>query len=229
MAEKLNINEWAEEERPRERLLAQGARALTNAELLAILIGSGNTDESAVELMRRILVDAGGSLKQLGRLSYTELCRYKGIGAAKAVTLMAACEIGKRRAEEPPVSRPVMNSAEAIYRHFRPLMQDLAYEECYVLLLNQQLQLLDTQMVGMGGLSDVSVDLRRVLHLALMGNAAAIALCHNHPSGSCHPSEADNVLTERLHLACQHIGIRLIDHLIFTDTAYYSYADEGRW
>lgn len=229
MAEKLNINQWAEDDRPRERLLSQGARALSDAELLAILIESGSTEESAVALMRRILADAEGSLKQLGRLSFAELCQYKGIGAAKAVTLMAACELGKRRAEEPAVARPLLTSSEKIYRHFVPLLSDLSYEECHVVLLNQQLRLIDTKLVGTGGIAGVSVDVRKVLHLALLGNAAAIALCHNHPSGNCTPSEADNALTDQLRSACVQVGIRFIDHLIFTDEAYYSYADKGRW
>lgn len=222
--DKLSIHQWAEADRPRERLLRHGAGILSDAELLAILIGSGSTDESAVGLMRRILDSVDGSLKRLGRLSLSELCAYKGIGTAKAVTLMAACELSKRRAEEAPLERPTMASARDIYRYFLPKMQDLMYEECHVLLLNHRLQAIESRMVSSGGIASATVDIRRVLHYALMANATAIALCHNHPSGTSAPSSADDHLTTSLQKACEAVNLRFVDHIVLADGNYYSYA-----
>lgn len=224
--DKLNINQWAEADRPRERLLAHGAGALSDAELLAILIGSGSTDESAVALMRRILDSVDGSLKRLGRLTLAELCNYKGIGTAKAVTLMAACELSKRRAEEAPLERLTMDSASKIYHYFLPKMQDLMYEECHVLLLNHRLQVLESRMVSSGGISSASVDIRRVLHYALVANASAIALCHNHPSGTSEPSISDDCLTDSLRKACEAVNLRFVDHIVLADGNYYSYTSQ---
>lgn len=222
--DKLSIHQWAEADRPRERLLRHGAGMLSDAELLAILIGSGSTDESAVGLMRRILDSVDGSLKRLGRLSLSELCAYKGIGTAKAVTLMAACELSKRRAEEAPLERPTMASARDIYRYFLPKMQDLMYEECHVLLLNHRLQAIESRMVSSGGIASATVDIRRVLHYALIANATAIALCHNHPSGTSAPSPADDHLTTSLQKACEAVNLRFVDHIVLADGNYYSYA-----
>ncbi|WP_181215526.1 RadC family protein [Phocaeicola faecicola] len=225
---KLNINQWAEEDRPREKMMLHGAGALSNAELLAILIGSGSTDESAVELMRKVLADYRNSLSELGKSGVEELCRYKGIGPAKAITLLAASELGRRRKEEGTLERLQIRSSEDIYRLFYPLMCDLPVEECWVLLLNQAGKVIDRIRISQGGLASTAVDIRCVLREALIRRAVSMVLCHNHPSGNLRPSREDDRLTESLRQAAVTVNLRLLDHVIVTDGKYYSYADEGR-
>ena len=228
MVEKLTITQWAEEDRPREKMMLHGVSALSNAELLAILIGSGNTEDSAVELMRKVLNDYRNNLNELGKASIDELCRYKGIGPAKAITILAASELGKRRKEEAIEERPAILSSRDVYQCLHPLMCDLPTEECWVLLLNQANKLIDKVKVSTGGLSATAVDVRCILREALMKRASAIALCHNHPSGSIRPSREDDLLTKQVAQASECMNIRLVDHVILTDGAFYSYADEGR-
>ena len=228
MAERLTITQWAEEDRPREKMMLHGVSALSNAELLAILIGSGNTEDSAVELMRKILADYRNSLSGLGKASIDELCRYKGIGPAKAITILAASELGKRRKEEGAEERPAILSSKDVYECLYPLMCDLSTEECWVLLLNQASKVIDKVKISTGGLAATAVDVRCILREALLKRAPAIALCHNHPSGSIRPSREDDRLTEQLFRACQTMNIRLVDHVILTDGRFYSYLDEGR-
>lgn len=225
---KLNINQWAEEDRPREKMRMHGVSSLSNAELLAILIGSGNTEDSAVDLMRKVLNDYHNNLSELGKASIDELCRYKGIGSAKAITLLAASELGRRRKEEEVRERLQILSSRDIYECFYPLMCDLATEECWVLLLNQACRVIDKVKIGAGGLSATAVDVRCVLREALLKRATFIALCHNHPSGNVRPSKEDDRLTHKLLTACQTMDIRLMDHIVLVDGCYYSYADEGR-
>lgn len=228
MNDKLNINQWAEEDRPREKMMMHGVSSLSNAELLAILIGSGNTEDSAVELMRKVLAEYHNNLNELGKASVDELCRFKGIGPAKAITILAASELGKRRKEEDIRERLSIVSSKDVYECFYPLMCDLPTEECWLLLLNQASKVIDKVKVSTGGLSATAVDVRCILHEALLKRASAIALCHNHPSGNIHPSREDDRLTEQLRQACQIMNIRLVDHVILTDGCFYSYADEGR-
>ena len=228
MAEKLNINQWAEEDRPREKMMLHGVSALSNAELLAILIGSGNTEDSAVELMRKVLNDYHNNLAELGKASIDELCRFKGIGPAKAITILAASELGKRRKEEGVEERRSILSSKDVYECLYPLMCDLPTEECWVLLLNQASKLIDKVKISAGGLSATAVDVRCILREALLKRASAIALCHNHPSGSIRPSREDDLLTKQVAQASGCMNIRLVDHVILTDGAFYSYADEGR-
>ena len=229
MEKKLNINEWAVEDRPREKMMLHGVGALSDAELLAILIGSGNREETAVELMRRILASCHNDLNELGKMGLEELCTFKGIGDAKAVAILAASELGKRRASaERSRERTTITSSKDIYAYFHPLLCDLSVEECWVLLLNQALKVIDRVRVSTGGLAGTAVDIRLVLREALIRRAPAIAVCHNHPSGNTCPSNEDNRLTERLAKSAAVMDIRLIDHLVLTDGAYYSYADEGR-
>lgn len=228
MAERLTITQWAEEDRPREKMMLHGVSALSNAELLAILIGSGNTEDSAVELMRKVLADYHNNLSELGKASIDELCRFKGIGPAKAITILAASELGKRRKEEGVEERRAILSSKDVYECLYPLMCDLPTEECWVLLLNQALKVIDKVRVSAGGLSATAVDVRCVLREALLKRAVAIVLCHNHPSGSVHPSREDDALTVEVKKASQLMNIRLMDHLILTDGQFYSYADEGR-
>ena len=228
MTERLTITQWAEEDRPREKMMMHGASALSNAELLAILIGSGSAEESAVELMRKILNDYHNNLNELGKASIDELCRYKGIGLAKAISILAASELGKRRKEESVKERIAILSSKDVYECFYPLMCDLPTEECWVLLLNQASKIIEKTKISAGGLSATAVDVRCILREALLKRASAIVLCHNHPSGNIRPSKEDDLLTRHVAQASECMDIRLVDHIILTDGAFYSYADEGR-
>ncbi|HCD77787.1 MAG TPA: hypothetical protein DEQ27_05650 [Prevotella sp.] len=228
--ENLAITQWAEEDRPREKMLALGAQALSNAELLAILIGSGSPGESAVNLMKRVLNDCGNNLNSLGKMTVSELTcsKYRGLGPAKAITILAACELGKRRQTEKAADRPRMDSALAIYELMHPKMQDLATEQAWVLLLNQNFKLIRALQISNGGISETAVDVRIILKEALLANATVVALCHNHPSNNANPSGDDDRLTQRLKKACETMRIYLLDHVIITDGAYYSYMEKGR-
>jgi DNA repair protein RadC len=225
--DKLTIKRWAEEDRPREKMISKGAQALTNAELLAILIGSGNDEDSAVGLMQKVLAAYDNSIDRLGRLSVDELCRFKGIGPAKAVTILAACELGRRRAVEQPERRQIRSAAQ-VYDYYYPLLRDLPVEECHVMLLNQSARVIDSVRIGMGGLTETVVDVRLILREALIKRATSLILCHNHPSGNLRPSTHDDKLTRQVQEAARLLNISLIDHIIFTDEGYYSYADEGK-
>lgn len=228
MRRKLSINEWAQEDRPRERMMLHGASALSNAELLAILIGSGSAEESAVALMRKVLDEYQNNLSALGKAGVGDLCRFKGIGPAKAVTILAASELGKRRMEEEPLERRTIRCSTDIYKLFYPVMCDLPVEECWILLLNQSSKVIDRIRISSGGLASTQVDVRCILREAILKRAVSIILCHNHPSGSVAPSRDDDRLTEALRRASETMNIRLLDHLIMTDGTYYSYSDEGR-
>lgn len=227
MSEKLNINQWAEEDRPREKLSQKGAGELSNAELLAILIGSGNAQEDAVSLMQRVLASCDNSLSRLGRFSVEELCRFQGIGPAKAITVLAACELGNRRAMERP-EKIIIRSARQVYEYYYPVVCDMATESSHVLLLNQSSRVIKSVTISRGGLSETLVDVRVVLREALLSQATGIILCHNHPSGNVRPSRQDDQLTARLCEAAKTINITLVDHVIVSDGGYYSYADEGK-
>ena len=225
--EKLNINQWAEEDRPREKMMALGPQALSDAELLAILIGSGSTKESAVDLMKRVLSDCRNNLNTLGKMTIRQLCEYKGIGEAKAITIMAACELGKRRQQEKAEERPDVGTATLIYNHMHPILQDKDVEEFWILLMNQNHRLIKKMCIAHGGISEVSVDIRIIIREAVLANATILAVCHNHPSGSLAPSRMDNDLTYSIQNACKLMRIRFLDHIIITDGAYYSYHEEG--
>jgi DNA repair protein RadC len=225
---KLNINEWAEEDRPREKMANLGAEALTNAELLAILIGSGSTKESAVDLMKRILGDCNNNLNTLGKMGVRELCQYNGIGEAKAISILAACELGKRRQMESPEERPDLSSATRIYNLMRPVMQDLDVEEFWLLLMNQDYRLIRKVRISHGGITETAVDIRIIMREAVLVNTTILAVCHNHPSGSLTPSRADSELTTAIKRACELMRILFMDHVIVTDGHYYSFHEQGR-
>lgn len=227
---KLNINQWAEEDRPREKMERLGAAALSNAELLAILIGSGSTEESAVDLMKRVMTDCGNNLNTLGKMTIRELTsnRYKGLGPAKAITILAACELGKRRQAEKAAEREKLDSAVAIYEYMHPKMQDLSEEEAWALLMNQNCKLIKAVQLSHGGITETAVDVRVIIKNALLCNATVIALCHNHPSNNARPSGEDDRLTKRVKDACAIMRLYFLDHLIITDGAYYSYNEDGR-
>ena len=226
--DKLNINQWAEEDRPREKLMRLGAAALTDAELLAILVGSGSPKEDAVSLMKRILADCNNNLNSLGKLAIRDLCQYNGIGEAKAITILAACELGKRRQMEKAEERPDLGTATFIYNHMHPVLQDSDVEEFWVLLMNQNHRLIKKLCISRGGITEVAVDIRIIMREAVLANATIIAVCHNHPSGSLRPSKPDDDLTFSLLKASQLMRIKLLDHVIVTDGNYYSYHEEGR-
>lgn len=228
MKNRKSIHEWSEDDRPREKLMRKGASALSTAELLAIVIGSGSADESAVELMRRVMDDCQQKLSVLGKQDIRQLCTYKGIGPAKAVSIMAVAELGKRRQEEPPLKRPQLLSSESVYQYFHPLLCDAPVEECWAAYLNQASYVIGTSCISRGGISTTLVDVRCVLREALLQRATAFILCHNHPSGHVRPSADDDRLTRTMFEAAKTINIRLVDHLVLTDGAYYSYNDEGK-
>jgi DNA repair protein RadC len=226
--DKLNINQWAEEDRPREKLMRQGASALSDAELLAILVGSGSAKEDAVTLMKRILSDCNNNLNTLGKMTIHQLCDYNGVGEAKAITILAACELGKRRQMEAPEERPDLGTATRIYNHMHPVLQDLDVEEFWLLLMNQNHRLIKKLRISHGGITEVAVDIRIIMREAVLANATILAVCHNHPSGNLHPSQMDNLLTNNLENACDMMRIHFLDHVIITDGHYYSYHEEGQ-
>ena len=202
--------------------------SLTNAELLAILIGSGNTEDSAVDLMKRILSDCDNSLNALGKMSIKELMDYKGIGEAKAISILAACELGKRRQSEEVAQRKDLGSAHAIYQFMRPKMQDLDVEEAWVVLLNHNYKLIKAERISRGGITETAVDVRLIVKSAVLNNATIVALVHNHPSNNTRPSKDDDRLTERVKKACEVMRLYMLDHVIVTDGAYYSYREQGK-
>ncbi len=228
LSSKLNINQWAEEDRPREKMERLGAEALSDAELLAILVGSGSPQEDAVSLMKRILSDCNNNLNTLGKMTLRQLCEYNGVGPAKAITILAACELGKRRQMEKPEERPDLGTATKIYNHMHPVLQDCDVEEFWLLLMNQNNRLIKKVRISHGGITEVSVDIRIIMREAVLANATIIAVCHNHPSGNLRPSTADNDLTNQLQRACQLMRIHFMDHVILTDGNYFSYRETGR-
>lgn len=226
--QKLSINQWVEEDRPREKMIQKGAEALTDAELLGILIGSGSTDESAVSLMQRILAACDNNLNQLAKWEVRDFAHFKGMGPAKSITVMAALELGKRRNLQMQAERKHIRSSADIYKLFHPLLCDLPTEEFWVLLLNQASKVIDKVRISRGGIDQTTADVRTILREALIKRATQIALVHNHPSGNLHPSNDDLRLTQAAQRAAATMNIRLIDHLVITDGSYYSFNDEGR-
>ena len=223
---KLTLKQLAEADRPREKMMQKGAEALSDAELLAILIGSGNTEESAVTLMQRILSAAGNNLNQLGKWEIRDFAAFKGMGPAKSLTIMAALELGKRRKWQRN-ERAVIRSSADIYDIFHPLLCDLPTEEFWILLLNQASKVIDKIRISRGGIDQTSADVRTILREALLARATQLVLIHNHPSGNTRPSTDDRRLTEMVQQAARTMNIRLTDHLIVTDGSYYSFHDEG--
>ena len=228
MNNKLNINQWAEDDRPREKMERLGPQALSDAELLAILVGSGSSKEDAVTLMKRILSDCNNNLNTLGKMTIQQLCEYNGVGPAKAITILAACELGKRRQMDKPEERPDLGTATKIYNHMHPVLQDCDVEEFWLLLMNQNYRLIKKIRISHGGITETAVDIRIIMREAVLANATIIAVCHNHPSGNLRPSQYDNDLTSQLQRACQLMRIHFMDHVILTDGSYFSYQETGR-
>lgn len=224
---KLSIKQWAEEDRPREKLLLKGVSALSDSELLAILIGSGNDRQSAVELSKEILLEAGNDLNRLARMGVNDLVNnYRGIGHAKAVTIIAALELGRRRKTTGEPRKKIVTSMDA-YEQFLPLLGDLNHEETWALLTDRSNQVISTLQVSRGGIAGTVVDIRLILREALTRYATGLFLGHNHPSGNLTPSSQDVSITKKLKEAALYMDIVLLDHIIVGGDAYFSFADEG--
>lgn len=224
---KLGIKSWAEEDRPREKMMGKGRHVLTEAELIAILIGSGSRDETAVELSKRILASVGNNLNDLGKLSIKELIKFKGIGEAKAISVMAAMELGRRRKETTEIKKEKITTSKDVFDIMNPVMLDLPHEEFWLLTLNRASLVIKKEMISRGGVAGTVVDTKIIFKAAIEHYASSIIICHNHPSGNLKPSEADIRITKTIRDAGKLMEIPLLDHLIITDTGFYSFADEG--
>lgn len=222
-----SIKNWSQGDQPREKLLNKGKAALSDAELLAILIGSGNRDESAVALCKRILASTSNSLSELGKLSIKQLMEFKGIGEAKAVSVIAALELGRRRRGEEALEKTKITSSASVFELMQPILGELQHEEFWIIYLNNSNKVIHKNQLSKGGITGTLVDVRLVLKNALEVGATGLILAHNHPSGTLKPSEADKQITQKLKAAAQSLDIKVFDHLIVTEKAYFSFADES--
>jgi len=223
----LSIKSWAEDDRPREKLLLKGKTALSDAELIAILIGSGSRSESAVDLSKKILRSIDNSINKLGKLSVLDLQKFKGIGEAKAISIITALELGRRRRLEQAIELPKITSSKMAFNIMQPIIGELQHEEFWIIFLNNSNKVLSKQQSSKGGLTGTLVDVRLVFKKAIELCATAIILCHNHPSGKLQPSNADKLITTKLIKAGETLDIKVLDHLIITENAYFSFADES--
>lgn len=221
------INQWAEDDRPREKFILKGKSALSDSELLAILIGSGSRNESAVQLCQRILASTNNNLNQLGKLTIKQLTNFKGIGEAKAISIAAALELGRRRKLEDSVELDKVTSSKSVFEIMHPIIGDLLHEEFWVLYLNNSNKVVYKTQISKGGMAATVVDVRIIFKFALEQNATSIILVHNHPSGKLMASDPDISITKKVKLAGQHIEVKVLDHIIITDKGYYSFNDEG--
>jgi len=221
------ITHWSEDDKPREKLMLKGKSALSDAELIAILIGSGSRNESAVELSKKILAGVNNNLNLLGKLSIAQLMQYKGIGEAKAISIIAALELGRRRRSEDALDLVKITSSKAIFELMQPIIGELPHEEFWIVYLNNSNKVLSKSQLSKGGITGTLVDVRIVFKLALEIGATALILCHNHPSGTLVPSEADKQITKKLKLAGDSLEVKVLDHLIITEVNYFSFVDEG--
>lgn len=222
-----SIKNWSEDDRPREKLLQKGKSTLSNAELIAILIGSGSRNESAVALSKRILAAVALNLNELGKLSASDLMQFKGIGEAKAVTIVAALELGRRRRGAEALEKKKITSSNSVFELMQPIIGELPHEEFWIVYLNNSNKVLQKALLSKGGITGTLVDVRLVLKTALQLGAVGIILAHNHPSGTLRPSQADKQITQKLKIAGESLDIKVLDHLIITEKAYFSFADES--
>ncbi len=222
-----SIKNWKEDDRPREKLVLKGKNTLSDAELIAILIGSGNKSESAVHLAKRILTFVKNNLNELGRLSVNDLIGFKGIGKAKAITIITALELGRRRRLEEALERPKVTSSKAVFNIMQPIIGELNHEEFWVLYLNNSNKIIYKNQLSSGGITGTLVDIRMLFKKALELSTIAVILCHNHPSGSLKPSKADLDLTRKIQEAGKILDIKVLDHLLITEKAYFSFADSN--
>jgi DNA repair protein RadC len=221
------INQWAEDDRPREKLLLKGKSALSDSELLAILIGSGSRNESAVQLCQRILAANNNQLSQLGKMSVPKLMTFKGIGEAKAISIVAALELGKRRRMETVEDLSKISSSKSVFEIMHPLLGELPHEEFWVLFLSNSNKVIHKSQLSRGGITGTVVDIRLLFKIALEYHATSIILVHNHPSGKLQASDADKDITKKLKLAGEQLDIKILDHVIVTENGYLSFQDEG--
>jgi DNA repair protein RadC len=225
--EKLTIKSWALDDRPREKLIAKGKSTLSDTELIAILIGSGNRNESAVALSKRILKSVDGNINKLAKLSLENLTSFKGIGEAKAIAIITALELGKRRQLEVALEKPKITSSKDAFCIMQPIIGDLEHEEFWVLFLNNSNKVLAKTQISKGGLTATIVDVRLLFKKALELTSVGLIVCHNHPSGKLIPSNADKQITQKIKEAGETLDIKLLDHLIVTEKDYFSFADQG--
>ena len=222
-----SIKYWAEDDKPREKLMLKGKAVLSDAELLAILLGSGSKNESAVDLSKRILASVQNNLSLLGKLSINQLIEFKGIGPAKAITIVAAAELGRRRRAEETIDYLKVTSSKIVFDLMQPILGELPHEEFWVLYLNNANKIVYKSQLSKGGITGTVVDVRLLLKTALEHNALGIILTHNHPSGKLSPSEADIQITQKIKVAVKHLDMSVLDHIIVTENGYFSFADEG--
>ena len=224
----LTIKAWAEEDRPREKLLLKGRHSLSNAELIAILIATGSGKETAVDLAKRIMDGVSNNLNELGKLGVAELCKFKGIGEAKAISIIAALEIGKRRQGTDALEKPKMESSKQLFQFAQQHLADLPYEAFLLICMNRANRVIHHQVMSSGGISGTVADVRMIMKVAVEKLSTSIAIAHNHPSGNLRPSGADEKITQQIKSAALFFEITLLDHLIIGDNAYFSFADEGK-
>ena len=222
-----SIKKWSEDDRPREKLLLKGKNALSHAELIAILINSGNKEESAVALSKRILASVALNLTELGKLSVNDLMKFKGIGEAKSISIIAALELGRRRRGEEAIEKKQVTSSSSVFELMQPIIGELSHEEFWIVYLNNSNKVLKKIQLSKGGIIGTLVDVRLVLKAALQIGAVGLILTHNYPSGSLIPSQADKKITQKLKIASETIDIKVLDHLVITEKAYFSFADEN--
>ncbi len=222
-----SIKYWAEDDKPREKLMLKGKSVLSDAELMAILIGSGSRNESAVELSQRILSNSSNNLNSLAKLTIKQLMEFKGIGEAKAITIIAALELGKRRRDEEPQDLIQITSSKITFQIMQPIIGDLLHEEFWVLYLNNSCKVIHKSQMSKGGIASTIVDARMIFKMALEHNATFIILCHNHPSGKTNPSDHDISITKKLKIIGENLDVKVLDHVIVTDKSYYSFADDN--
>lgn len=223
----ISIKNWSDDDKPREKMMAQGKNALSDAELLAILIGSGSRNESALELSRRILTSVNNNLTQLGKLTLKQLQQFKGVGEAKAITILAAAELGRRRSSELPEPQPVIKASKHVFQLMQPIIGELAHEEFWGVFLNNANRVLHKTQLSKGGITQTVVDVRLLFKAAIEWGAVALILVHNHPSGNLAPSQADRHITQKIKMAGESLDIKLLDHIILNEKTYFSFADEG--
>ncbi len=220
------IKKWSQDDQPRQKLLDKGKSALSDAELVAILIGAGNKDESAVALCKRILASVDNHLSELGKLTVKQLMQFKGIGEAKAITIAAAMELGRRRRGAEALEKKKIISSRSVFELMQPIIGELPYEEFWIIYLNNSNRVIQKQQLSKGGITGTLVDVRLAMKTALDVMATALVLVHNHPSGTLLPSDHDRHLTKKISIAAKSLDIRVLDHLIITEKAYFSFADE---
>jgi len=223
----ISIKNWKEDDRPREKLLLKGRSVLSDAELVAILIGSGNKQESAVDLAKRILTTSNNNLNELAKLSVNDLTQFKGIGEAKAISIITALELGRRRRLEEALQRSKITSSKAVFEIMQPIIGDIPHEEFWVLYLNNSNKIIHKNQLSSGGITGTLVDIRILFKKALELSSVAVVLCHNHPSGNLKPSKSDLDLTKKIHEAGKSLDIKILDHLLITEKAYFSFADSN--